>query len=82
MAVKKVSISLTPESLAQLDFLREKLRLNPKIKLSSLIQQVIFDEYSRLQSSRHGFSDCSEDCEHCPDEPICDYSRAIDRYMV
>ena len=80
--VKKVSISLTFESLAQLDFLREKLRLNPKIKLSSLIQQVIFDEYSRLQSSRHGFSDCTDDCNHCKDEPICPYSRSVDRYII
>lgn len=80
--VKKVSISLTPEALAQLDFLREKLKLNPKIKLSSLIQQVIFDEYSRLQSSKHGFPDCTDDCSHCSDEPICDYSRSIDRYII
>jgi len=80
--VKKVSISLSPESLAQLDFLREKLRLNPKIKLSSLIQQVIFDEYSRLQNFKHGFPDCTDDCSHCSDEPICSYSRyAYDTYM-
>ena len=80
--VKKVSISLTPEALAQLDYIRERLRLHPNIKLSSLIQQVIFDEYSRLRSYKHGFPDCTDDCSHCSDEPICAYSRSVDRYIV
>ena len=47
---KKLSISLPEESIAQLDYIRDRLHLHPQIKLSNLIQQVIFEQYSYLQS--------------------------------
>lgn len=47
MAVDKVCISLPPETLAQMDYLRKHLGLTPTIKRSQLIQQIIFDAYAR-----------------------------------
>lgn len=80
--VKKVSISLSPESLGELDYIRDRLHLHPKIKLSNLIQQVIFEQYLYLQRSRHGSIDCDGDCSICPDDQICDHSKSIDRYII
>lgn len=50
MAVTKVCIALDDECLAQLDYLRDYLHLNPSIKRSQLIRQIVFDLYMRCQS--------------------------------
>lgn len=50
MAATKVCIALDDECLAQLDYLRGHLHLNPAIKRSQLIRQIVFDLYMRCQS--------------------------------
>lgn len=50
MSVMKVCIALDDECLAQLDYLRDHLRLNPSVKRSQLIRQIVFELYMRLQS--------------------------------
>lgn len=80
--VRKVSISLPEESIAQLDYIRNRLHLHSQIKLSNLIQQVIFEQYAYLQRPRHGLIDCDCDCSMCSDEQICDQSGSIDRYII
>lgn len=81
MAVEKFSISLSPETLAQMDYLRDEMNIYKGVKRSQLISMIIFDAYCRylpkekppLSSSCHGFPDCQDDCNTCSDAFICDY---------
>lgn len=82
----KVSVSLSDECIAQLESLRDTLHLSPMIRRSTLIQQIIWqcymDHQRRNPAPMHGSPSCDGDCDHCADEPICDYSRCIDRFMI
>lgn len=48
--VDKVCVSLYPETLAQMDYIAHRLRLHPCIKRSTLIQQIVYELYMRMQS--------------------------------
>ena len=45
----KCCVSLPDETLVQMDYLRERMRLNPSIKRSQLLQQIIYELYMRMQ---------------------------------
>lgn len=81
MDVIKVSISLSPETVAQLEYLRDALGIYPNVKRSQLIAQIIFDDYCRHQPIKavpmHGFPDCPDDCRSCEDQYVCDYFKEI-----
>lgn len=47
--MNKISISLPDETLAQMDYIADRLRLHPRINRSALIQQIVYDLYMRLQ---------------------------------
>lgn len=47
--VDKVCVSLYPETLAQMDYIAQRLRLNPCIRRSALIQQIVYELYMRMQ---------------------------------
>lgn len=90
--VQKYSISMSEETLKQLEYLRRRIGLPPEVKRSQLISAVIYRLYlDEVDSAAdpptdppklHGFKDCPDDCEHCPDEPICDYCCSIDRFII
>lgn len=47
----KTSISLPDETLVQMDYIARRLRLNPCVRRSTLLQQIVYELYMRLQQS-------------------------------
>jgi len=77
MSVSKFSISLSPETLLQLEVLKKKYGCYSNVKRSQLISMIIFDAYSKYLTKEsvtsHGFPNCKDDCSTCIDQFICDY---------
>lgn len=71
--VTKVCVALDDECLAQLDYLRGFLRLNPSVKRSQLIRQIVFELYMRCQSSG--------DSVFSPYIPGLDSGQDVDGYL-
>lgn len=62
----KVSVSLPDETLAQMDYIARRLRLNPCVRRSTLLQQIVYELYMRLQ----------------PDDGTTVYNGDIDEYLI
>lgn len=86
--VEKFCISLPEETIGILKYLQQDMRLNPTIKRSQLINQIIFECYSnrlaqknnKEQSTAHMTKYCYDDCMTYKDAQDCIYSQHPTKY--
>lgn len=88
---KRYSISFDDATLQELEYLGRRFDISPTVSRSQLIREIISRCYvSEVEFAAdpptdppklHGFKDCPDDCEHCPDEFVCDYCKSADAVL-
>lgn len=64
---EKFSVSLSAETLAQMEYLKKALRLNPAIKRSQLIAQIVFDCFASYKAGEEVPEDIFPESAYDPD---------------